>query len=87
MSSSDLYGYPLIRSGLDFDPINHASTALDSGLIGRVAWGLFERGDGLILSFNIPDHPLVVIPIDAKSEKDGFLAMAGDLAAHAEKMR
>ncbi len=87
MSSPDQYGEYLIRSGLDFDPLGHAATALGSGLIGRVAWALFERGDGLILSFNQPDRALVVIPIDAKSEKDGFLAMAGDLAAHAEKLQ
>ena len=87
MSSLDIDNESLIRSGLYFDPLVHTASALGSGLIGRVAWGLWERGDGLVLSFNLPDHPLVVIPIDAKSEKDGFLAMAGDLMAHAEKLR
>jgi hypothetical protein len=87
MSSTDQHGEHLIRRGLDFDPLGHEASALSSGIIGRAAWGLFERGDGLILSFNIPDHPLVVIPIDSKSEKDGFLVMAADLAAEAEKLR
>lgn len=71
--------------GRDFDPVTASASSLCHGRIGRAAWALFERGSGFVLSIDLPDQPLLVIPIDSTSEKVGFLQMAGDLAAEAEK--
>jgi hypothetical protein len=72
--------------GRDFDPVGGAESSLAHGRIGLVAWALFEHGDGLVLSFDKLGKPFT-IEAHSKSEEDGFLAMTGDLAAHAEKLR
>ncbi len=74
------------KSGHDFDPIAAAESSLCHGRIGLVAWALFEHGDGLVFSLDKMGKPFTV-EAHSKPEKDGFLAMAGDLMAHAEKLR
>jgi hypothetical protein len=72
--------------GRDFDPITAAEGSLYHGRIGLVAWALFEHGDGLVMSFDKMGKPFTV-EAHSKPEKDGFLAMAGDLMVRAEKLR
>lgn len=83
------YGQPAYvnQAGPDFDPVLHANGAKSSGRIGNTAWALFERGDGLVLSFQGlgADKP-TLIPVDADSEKQGFLIFAGDMMAAVGRM-
>jgi hypothetical protein len=74
------------KRGRNFDPITAAEGSLCHGRIGLVAWALFEQGDGLVLSFDKMGKPFTV-EAHSKPEKDGFLVMAGDLMAQAEKLR
>lgn len=46
------------------DPVAVISSALAHGQIGRVAWALVERGDGLVLAIGGEN-----IPIDTPAER------------------
>lgn len=78
---------PANNAGPDFDPVLHANGAKASGRIGNVAWALFERGDGLVLALQdlTMSRPLHV-PVDAHSEKEGFMVFAGEMIAAVGRM-
>lgn len=71
--------------GRAFDPVTASASSLAHGRIGRAAWALFERGDGLVLSIDLPGEPLCVVPIDSEAEKMSFGEMAESLLEEAEK--
>lgn len=72
----------------DFDPVLHAAGAKASGRIGNTAWALFERGDGLVLSFQgLGQGAPTLIPVDADAEKQGFMIFAGDMMAAVGRMK
>ena len=81
--SSGFNEYP----GPDCDPVLHANGARSSGRIGNTAWALFERGDGLVLSFqSLGASAPTLIPVDAESERQGFMVFAGEMIAAVGRM-
>lgn len=54
------------------DPVTASASALAHGRIGLVAWAIFERGDGLVLSFEKQGEHFT-IEVDTPAEKDGAL--------------
>ena len=53
--------------GQKFDPVTASASALAHGRIGLVAWAIFERGDGLVLSFE-KQGEYFTIEVDSASE-------------------
>lgn len=58
---ADVSGTPAIPQKID--PVAVVNSALACGTIGRVAWALVERGDGLVLAIGDTN-----IPIDTPAE-------------------
>lgn len=56
----------------EHDPVQAANSALAHGRIGLVAWAIFERGDGFVLSFEKQGR-YFTIEVDTPAEKDGAL--------------
>jgi hypothetical protein len=74
------------HAGPPFDPVQASASAKAHGRIGLVAWALFERGDGRILSFQKTGGSRLTIEIDSQSEVEGFLRFVGDLMAAIGRM-
>lgn len=62
-------------TGPDFDPVLHAGSARASGRIGNTAWALWERGEGLVLAFQVLGQERILVPIDSDSEKVGYVRL------------
>lgn len=60
------------------DPVTASASALAHGRIGLVAWAIFERGDGLVLSFEKQGR-YFTIEVDSASEWAGTHDLAGKL--------
>ncbi len=56
----------------DWDPVNMAGMAEAYGRIGGVAWAVFERGAGHILSIEAMSGNRSVITIDTPGERRGL---------------
>lgn len=62
----------------EHDPVQAANSALAHGRIGLVAWAIFERGDGLVLSFEKQGRHFT-IEVDSAAEWAGIHDLAGKL--------
>lgn len=73
------FNYPQNQAGPDFDPVLHAGSARASGRIGNTAWALWERGEGLVLAFQVLGQERILVPIDSDSEKVGYMKLVAAL--------